>query len=269
MKDNLSFNNWLELQEYADYGFSDLSMRISNNSGSKISPKPTNVMFRVDDFLDRLTEILSRENKKIIRKWAEEIFWSDNNHLMETNVNPFGSLRITTRKYIKDLNGNVTPVCKDVFDIDEEHNGREDDVAEVLYSRIKKIREQNYDFAVKEYKDLERLATSLYKACLGKYPSYIMFPKGLKKIDENYYKIFFEFKGSGAGVPGNSRAEQFDIDLAFDKEKGLIKCWGYDIDSPMKQREFLPQPSEWFEYFSPKEDRSNIIKCIIKTLMTY
>lgn len=270
MKNKLEFNNWYKLQEYADYGFSDLSMSIVNKDVKKeFKPKPSNVLFNVDEFLDRLTEILNSENKKIIRKWSEEIIWTDNSSLMETNVNPFGSLRITTRKYIKDLNGITTPICKDVFDIDEKHNGREDDVAEVLYERIKKIREQNYDYPEKEYKNIEKLATTLYRACLSEYPSYIMFPKGLKKIKENYYKIFFEFKGAGAGTPNNVRSEQFDIDLTFDKEKGLVKCWGYNIDSPMKQRLFIPQPSEWNEYFSPKESIKNIVKCVIKTLMTY
>lgn len=266
---NLNFNNWLNLREYADYGFNNLSMRVDTNSAKKFKEKPTNVLFKTDDFLDTLTEILSSENKKITRKWAEEIHWQDNNFTMETNINPYGSLRITTRKFIKDLNGKNTPICKDVFDINQEHNGKEDSIAEVIHDRIKKIREQNYDFAEKEYKDLERLATSLYKVCLNEYPSYIMFPVGLKKINENYYKIFFEFKGSGAGSPNSNRAEQFDIDLSFDKEKGLIKCWGYNIESPMRQREFSPQPSEWYEYFSPKENKNQIIKCVIKTLMTY
>jgi hypothetical protein len=269
MENKLEFNNWYKLQEYADYGFSDISSIVVGEKDNIFKQKPANVLFKVDYFLDRLTEILNGESKKIVRKWAEEILWTDNSHLMETNVNPFGSLRITTRKHIKDLNGEITPICKDVFDIDEKHNGKEYDVAEVVYERIKKIRAQNYDYALKEYKDIEKLAVALYKACLNEYPSYIMFPKGLKKIEENYYKIFFEFKGSGAGAPGNVRAEQFDIDLAFDKDKGLLKCWGYGIDSPMKQRLFIASPSEWCEYFSPKEDKNKIIKCIIKTLMTY
>jgi hypothetical protein len=266
MSNKIEFVKWLALQEYADYGFADT---LKNKSSSSFKEKPENVLFKVDGFLDELTEILEGDNVKIIRKWAEEIFWTDNGHLMEVNVNPFGSLRITTRKYIKDIRGNATPVCKDVFDIDEEHNGKENLVAEKIYKRIKNIRQNNYDYAEPEYKGLEKLSKILFKACLETYPSYIMFPKGLKKMDDNYYKIFFEFKGSGAGVPGNSRAEQFNIDLNFDKEKGLIRCWGYDIDSPMKQREFLPQASEWNEYFSPKEPQEKIVKLIIKTLMTY
>ena len=267
MSNKIEFVKWLSLQEYADYGFADKLKNKQSSSGSRESPE--NVLFKTDEFLDILTEILESDNLKITRKWAEEIFWTDNGHLMEVNVNPFGSLRITTRKHIKDINGKITPLCKDVFDLDEDHNGRENLVAEKIYKRIKRIREDNYDYAVSEYNGLEKLAKTLFKACLETYPSYIMFPKGLKKIDDNYYKVFFEFKGSGAGVPGNSRAEQFDIDLNYDKEKGLIRCWGYDIDSPMKQREFLPQASEWNEYFSPKEPSEKIVKLIIKTLMTY
>ena len=245
MNNKIEFVKWLGLQEYADYGFADkLKDKQSSNS---FKEKPENVLFKMDEFLDYLTEILEGDNLKITRKWAEEIFWTDNGHLMEVNVNPFGSLRITTRKYIKDIKGNTTPLCKDVFDLDEEHNGRENLVSEKIYSRIKRIRENNYDYAVSDYRGLEKLAKILFKSCLETYPSYIMFPKGLKKIDENYYKIFFEFKGSGTGVPGNNRAEQFDIDLNYDQDKGLIRCWGYDIDSPMKQREFIPQASEWNE----------------------
>jgi hypothetical protein len=267
MNNKIEFVKWLGLQEYADYGFADkLKDKQSSNS---FKEKPENVLFKMDEFLDYLTEILEGDNLKITRKWAEEIFWTDNGHLMEVNVNPFGSLRITTRKYIKDIKGNTTPLCKDVFDLDEEHNGRENLVSEKIYSRIKRIRENNYDYAVSDYRGLEKLAKILFKSCLETYPSYIMFPKGLKKIDENYYKIFFEFKGSGTGVPGNNRAEQFDIDLNYDQDKGLIRCWGYDIDSPMKQREFIPQASEWNEYFSPNEPAEKIVKLIIKTLMTY
>lgn len=262
----LSFNKWFLLQEYADYGFHEILP--NHKKIQKSLDLPTNTIFKVDEFLDHLTYILESNNKKVIRKWAEQIFWVDNNHLMETDVNPFGSLRITTRKFIKDLEGNNTPVCKDVFDIDEKHNNRENEVAEVIFKRINKISNHNYDYPEKKY-ELERLAVSLYKSCLKNYPKYIMFPVGLKKMDENYYKIFFEFKGSGGGAPNSNRAEQFDIDIFFDKQKGLIKCWGYDISSPVKVREFVPQPSEWYEYFSPKESYYNIIKCITKTLITY
>jgi len=267
MSNKIEFVKWLSLQEYADYGFAD---KLKNNkSNYDFKEKIGNISFKVDDFLDRLTEILESDNIKITRKWAEEIHWIDNGHYMEVNVNPLGSLRITTRKYIKDIKGNTTPLCKDVFDIEKEHNGKEDLVAEKIYKRIKRIRKNNYDYAETKYKSLEKLAKVLFKACLETYPSYIMFPKGLKKLDDNYYKIFFEFKGGGAGAPGNKRAEQFNIDLNFDKEKGLIRCWGYNIDSPMKKREFIPQTSEWNEYFSPNEKQEKIVMMIIKTLMTY
>ena len=88
-------------------------------------------------------------------------------------------------------------------------------------------------------------------------------------MNDNYYKIIFEFKGGGQGVPGSSIAMQFDIDLIFDKKKGLVRCWGYDIDSPVKKRKFNLQPSEWDEYFSPHEKNSKIVGMIVTTFMTY
>ena len=88
-------------------------------------------------------------------------------------------------------------------------------------------------------------------------------------MNSDYYKIDFEFRGSGAGSPNQSTALQFNIDIIFDKEKGLIRCWGYDIDSPSNKKQFNIKPSEWDEYFSPQESNSKIISIITTTFMTY
>jgi hypothetical protein len=96
-----------------------------------------------------------------------------------------------------------------------------------------------------------------------------MFPVSLKEMNSNYYKLIFEFKGSGAGGPNSSIARQFDIDLSFNQEQGLIRCWGYDLSSSSAKRQLGIQPSEWDEYFSPNEDRKRIIEMITSTFMTY
>lgn len=252
------FQKWLS--EVADYGFLELEPK-------KEKIKNKNITFKVDEFLDCLSDILISENKKVIRKWAEEVIWEENGKIIEVNVNPFGSLRITTRKYINDLKGNKIRICKDVFDLEDEHNGKEHLVAEAVRKRFEKYNSDK-DYPVKD-KNIKNISKMLFKECLKYHPDYIMFPKGIRKIDENYYKIYFEFKGQGAGAPNSVRAEQFDIDISFDKEKGLIRCWGYNIDSPMKKRLFMPQPTEWDEYFSPNERDKRIVKLIIKTFMTY
>lgn len=266
MRNKIKFVKWLSLKEYADYGFSDM-LKYKQKSNNKLKEKPENTVFKTSAFLDHLTDLIEDDNIKVIRKWADQISWTDNGHPMEVNINTLGT--IITKKLIKNITGKEVPLCKDVLSVDEINNGKENLIADKIYNRIKNIRKNNYDNAVSDYNGLEKLAKLLFKACLETYPYYIMFPKGLKKIDHNYYKVFFEYKGGGAGAPDSSRAEQFNIDLSYNKEEGLIRCWAYEILSAMKRRDFLPQPSEWNEYFSPKEKPEKIIKLIIKFLMSY
>jgi hypothetical protein len=63
--------------------------------------------------------------------------------------------------------------------------------------------------------------------------------------------------------------KQFDIDLNFEKDKGLLRCWGYNITSPFKSSQWEIEPSEWDEKFSPKQPFEEIIECITKIFMQY
>lgn len=81
--------------------------------------------------------------------------------------------------------------------------------------------------------------------------------------------IFMTLRGAGVEAPTASRVEQFNINLQFDEQKGLIRCWGYDIASPTKQHKWLPQPSEWDEYFAPTQSLQEIENVIINSLLVY
>jgi hypothetical protein len=96
-----------------------------------------------------------------------------------------------------------------------------------------------------------------------------MFAPKIKEMSDDYYKIYFGFKGHGVEAPSALRAEQFDIDIVFDKKKGLIRCWGYNIDSPTSQHKWAPQPSEWDEWFAPSQSIDEIVEAIINNLMVY
>jgi hypothetical protein len=99
-----------------------------------------------------------------------------------------------------------------------------------------------------------------------------MFPIDLRKQDENYYKLVFEFRGQGVGSPYNGktgRSEQFNIDLIYYPKKGFLRCMGYDIDSSMRERKWSIQPSEWDEAFAPKDDENTIIENIVKLFLQY
>lgn len=266
---DIKFSKWF--LEYADYGF-EVKKPEKTKEGKDTQPDNDDAepwkSFKVHDFFDELKYLINSDGKKSLKIWEEELSWLESGNVVEVNVNPFGSLRITTRKYIKDLNGKDARVCKNVIDIDDYEIKRERKTARYLYEKIKKFSKTNNEYPSKEY-DLKRLSHDLFNVVRQKYPEQIMFPVGMKEMNENYYKIVFEFKGGGQGVPNSSIAIQFNIDLIFDKEKGLVRCWGYDIDSPVKKREYIIQPSEWDEYFSPHEKNSKIVGMIATTFMTY
>jgi hypothetical protein len=224
--------------------------------------------FRTHEFTEYLKNLIVSDKKRITKDWEEEISWIEQGNNFSVNINPFGSLRITCRKEIMDNIGEKIMVCKYVLPVNDEKTNQESKLAQFIYEKAQKICSKNIDYIKTKY-NIENLANELYNDVTINYPKKDMFPTRLRKMNENYYKIVFEFKGQGVGVPGSQIGVEFNIDLFFDKERGLIKCWGYDISSPTNKRQLNIQPSEWNDYFSPKEKNSNIIKMISRTLSTY
>jgi hypothetical protein len=220
--------------------------------------------FKTHIFTSELKRLIEGNKKKILISWEEEVRWQENDSIFDINVNPYGSLRITTRKEVQDFEGNKIRVCKYVYPINDFKINKETRIANFLYEKVKKISKKNIDYPVDRYK-IENLAYKVYEHLEKNYPSYIMFPTKMIKMNENYYKIVFEFRGAGTGTPGQSVGMQFNIDLSFDKKIGYIKCWGYMVESPSKTRKFNIMPSDFNEYFSCKQSHERIIDMISKT----
>ncbi len=75
--------------------------------------------------------------------------------------------------------------------------------------------------------------------------------------------------GGGNGAPDNTRVEKFHITTFFDKESGMIRVFGNNIQSPMSFRQWLPAPSEFDEMFAPTQPVEEIIDCVVDALSTY
>jgi hypothetical protein len=189
---------------------------------------------------------------------------------IKIDVSPLGSYKIIARRKIKDIQGEDTWVCKKVFPLDEnEHNNNEIPLAHSIYDDLVEINKTLLEGPKREFPEFERLVEKLTSAVRQNYPSYCMFPKGLKKMNEDYFKIYFEFKGHGVEAPTRGRAEQFDIDVLWDRNKGLVRIWGYDIDSKVRQHTWNVQPSEFDEWFSPSQPPEEIIEAVVSMFMTY
>lgn len=267
----LSFKKWL-LSEMANYGFGDANNQILGGTDvmkgdglfQHISPSV---------IINELMQMPSLGPLEATNKIDDEVQWGNGEGAIKVTITPLGSMRATTKRLIKDLQGNKTWVLESVCPIsDYKDQHKEVEIANKIFDKINEITNTATNGPDADYEDIERLAQKLWHTTKKQHPSYIMFPTQLRKQRENYYKLVYEFRGQGVGAPyegKTGRAEQFNIDLVFYPEKGVIRCFGYDIDSSTRERKFYVQPSEWDEYFSPKTEDNLIIENIVKLFLQY
>lgn len=267
----LSFKYWLA-NEVADYGFDNANNQILG--GTEIM-KGDGVFQHIKPsiIVNELLQMPKLGPLEATNHVDDEVQWGNEVGAIKVTITPLGSMKATTKRLTKDLEGNKTWVLESVYPIkDYKDEHKEIEIANKVFDEITKINKQPTLGPDSEYEEIERLAQKLWHTTKKQHPSYIMFPTQLRKQDENYYKLVYEFRGQGMGTPINGktgRAEQFNIDLVYYPKKGMIRCFGYDIDSTAGQRKFQLEPSEWDEYFSPKQEDSAIIENIVKLFLQY
>lgn len=256
----------------ADYGF-DADLHIKPQGGTE--KMDGDLPFKVINPSKIMTELYRLHSVGEYmpnRKWNDMIVYGEGPGALQIGVTPLGSMRIVARRLTKDLVGEETWICKQVIPLsDNKDELQEISIAHKAHDALSEISTQNLDAPAKEYDSLDRLSWKLWSACKRHHPSYIMFPIGLRKQNENYYKLVFEFRGQGVLRQDSrtGRAEQYNIDLLWDKGKGLIRCWGYDISSTLGQHSWTVQPSDFNEWFAPGQSQEEIVDNIIKIFMQY
>lgn len=270
--DRLLFKSWL-VSEMADYGF-DQDMRNKPRGGTEAMDDDTTFK-RLDGskIITELAKLPALGPNKPNQIWNDVVQWGKGEGAIQCGVSPLGSMRVVVRRMTKDLQGEATWICHRVVPLgDNKAEDKEISIAHDVYDQLTEVSKEMVPGPDKEYGELERLSWKLWAAAKRDHPSYCMFPIGLRKQNENYYKMVFEFRGHGvlrqkAGRP--SRAEQFNIDLIWDAKKGLIRVMGYDIDSTLGQHSWQVKPSEFNEWFSPKQEHEQIIKNVVKIFLQY
>lgn len=266
----LSFKHFLE---FANYGFDDAASNHIMGGTEVMQGDSLFSKFNTNLIIEELVRLPPISTHDGVQIWDEAVQWGTEPGAIRVSASPLGSLRLMTRRLAKDLHGESIWLCKDVLPIKDFYDQhKEIDLAHKLHEKIEHLAQQPLEAPDNNYEETERLAWKLWHVAKKRHPSYIMFPVTLRRQDENYYKLVFEFRGQGAGSPYNGktgRAEQFNIDLIYYPKRGLLRCMGYDIDSSMRERKFYVQPSEWDEAFSPKDDENLIIENIIKLFLQY
>ena len=208
--------------------------------------------------------------KKAKWDWHDILMWGDGDTpgSVILEISPLGSYKAITRKMITDLEGNNSWICKNVFDFNEKGiNKNEADLASKIYENLTKA-DLDLDSANRDFNNFEKYVLKIAGRMKLDHPT-IMFFEKLKKINTDYYICTFNYRGQGVEAPGSMKTIQFHINLLYDKSKGLIRCWGNEISTPIKGSKWQPQPSEWDELFAPSQKVEEISKAINDMFMTY
>jgi len=206
--------------------------------------------------------------------FLDEIQWGREVGAVKMVISPLGSFKSIVRKLSTDLEGNKAWICKRILpynDLLHVTQAFDENIAHEVLKEIEIVSKEETELAQKEYNGLEKLTTKLAAFCRrGDIIPEIFIYKGIKQIKKNEnYLIYFECNGHGVETPNSGRLEQFIIDMSYDKKTGLIRSIGHDVQSKTRQHLWAPQPSEWDEYFLPKQSEKEIISCVGAALSTY
>ena len=264
------FKEWLGLSPEAKFGFAPSKLFLKKPFYTEEPIEPLRGVYLLDELVK-----MGKLNSRIpLKTWANIVEYGSDAGGLHVSVSPLGSFKIIIRKYINDANGNVVPICKDVIPLlnDFDHKGDNDPseivLANNVFQRLSKIDTTMLEVVNKNYTKLEELVIDVAKSVKASHPA-LMNYGGTIKLQDNTYMIWLEYKGYGNGLPNSQKAERFVIYLEYRQEKGLIRSWGCEITSPMKQRLYISTPSEWDELFSPSQPHSEITNCIMEILSTY
>ncbi|NCA14139.1 MAG: hypothetical protein EBS89_08410, partial [Proteobacteria bacterium] len=231
----LSFRHFLEM---ANYGHDTAETSHIMGGTEQMKGDALFAKFNPNLIIEELVRLPPISTHEAVQIWDESVQWGTEAGAIRVSASPLGSLRLMTRRLTHDLLGEQMWVCKGVLPIrDYRDQHKEVALAHEMHESLERLSREPLEAPVPDYDGTERLAWRLWHTTKKRHPSYIMFPVSLRKQDENYYKLVYEFRGQGAGSPYNGktgRSEQFNIDLVYYPKSGFLRCLGYDIDSPRR-----------------------------------
>lgn len=263
----ITFKNWLLKEDI--FGFE----RINNQDSKPIQDEYPINYINTETFINKLLEFPLNETRPF-SNFSNHVQWGRHNGATQVIISPLGSFRATIRRLQTNLEGNQTWICKKVLPFKEKlhSNSRLDEnLAYKIFEKVEKTNENQLESAIENYSNLENLVIQISKECQKDYiiPKILIF-MGIKEIKHNEnYIIHFECKGQGVEAPSSARVEAFLVDMTYNPKTGLIRSTGYEVQSPIKGHKWIPQPSEWDEYFSPAQPLSEIVGCVSGALHNY
>ena len=249
---------------------------------------PTNVQkLRYDDeplepleletCLDEIVNLGPVGTKHPVKDFGAIVNYGDPSQVgsIQVRFSPLGSCRVTICRKIKDLQGEPAWITRYSVPVvnDYEHLSAQDIAVEkMLASRINELVDyldkSELEAPKANYEKLQELVVMIAANMKLKHPSVMMYT-GTMQQDENTYIIYFSYSGYGIEAPGQRKVNQFNVYVQFVPEIGLIRCWGAEHSAPHLLYNYEPQAPEWNEYFSPNQNKNEIVTILENIFKTY
>jgi hypothetical protein len=223
-----------------------------------------------------IESMISRKVRDIeaFSNFSNHIQWGRHPGAVQMVICPLGSFKSIIRKLQENLLGERVWVCKKIMPYKDMLNAKiydEQYMSEIMFENIKKCEEEDIEPPSNDYSRLENLTLKIAGDARKESikPEILVF-RGVRMVEKNrHYNIHFECRGHGVEAPGSKRLEQFSIDMTYDPKTGMIRSFGYGIESPTRQHLWEIQPSEWDELFSPHQKEEEIVSCVCSAFSTY
>ena len=151
----------------------------------------------------------------------------------------------------------------------KEYAGSEDIIADEIFSYVISVYEDKQEMPNDTFNMLELV--NFLTAKMKEIKTSVLNYSYLKTVNENYYIMNFSLTSSGVGLLGTALRNpkltpKLDIELFYDKKKGLIKCIMHTISIVGDSNSFKSDVPLMMAWFSPEQKRHEVARCITNVL---
>jgi hypothetical protein len=269
----MKFNEWAGKTPDVVFGF---DKGISQTKQLRYNEEPIEGL-ELETCLDEIINLGPIGTKDPVKDFGNLITYGDSSQVgsIQIRFSPLGSCRATICRKIKDLEGEPVWVTRYSVPVvnDYEHLSAQDIAVEkMLAVRLHELAEYldktNLESPKAEFKNFLELVVMIAANMKLKHPD-VMVYEGTLRQDDNTYIIYFSYTGFGLEAPGQRKVNQFNVYLVFLPKLGLIRCWGAEHSSQHLGYDYEPQSPEWNEYFTPDQNKTEIVTILENIFKTY
>jgi hypothetical protein len=269
----MKFNEWVGKSPDVVFGF---DKGIIQKNQLLYAEEPIEPL-QIETTLDEIINLGKIGIKEPIKDFGSMVTYGDPKQVgsIQIKFSPLGSCRATIMRRISDLEGELTWITRYSIPVinDYEHITQEDIAAEkMLAIRAHELADYldktSLESPKSKFEKLQDLVVLIAANMKLRHPK-VMNYQGTMRQNDNTYIIYFNYNGFGIEAPSQRKVNQFNVYVEFIPHRGLVRCWGAEYSAPHLLYNYDAQPPEWDEYFSPDQNKNEIVTVLENIFKTY